>query len=134
VLDITLDLDNDIPIKKLENPETRRHKVQLRNSVATVRLAIGEDQDAIFGKSNLTVPEANTLLLSKCVLEIDGKPLLGGAAMQTAKNMGSGDRRTILDFLSENQPGPRYEGVKVNCASCEREVTLNIRLADLFRN
>lgn len=131
VLDIVLDLNTDIPMKELENPENRRFTVPLRRGVAVVRLPTGADQNVVLNMKGKTVPEMNTELLSRCVIEINGEPV--ASRPEPVRALGMADRQTLLTFFTDTQPGPKYEGVKVPCASCERDVPLNIDLADLFR-
>lgn len=129
VLDIVLDVDDDIPIRKLENPEQRRFEVPLRKGgAATVRLPVGEDQNAVL-TSNKNVAETNTLLLSRCLIAVNGVPVTGGSA----RSLGMADRKAILDFFIDQQPGPRFEEVKAACPMCEKDVPLMLDWADLFR-
>lgn len=130
-LDVVLDLEKDVPMRDMEEPDRRAYEVELRNGrKAVVNLPCGGDQELVLGLTNKSVPEMNTILLGRCLLSIDGVPAIGNSA---ARNLGMADRKLILDFIANAQPGPRYEEVKVPCPACEREVPLRIGLADLFR-
>lgn len=130
-LDIEVDLHNDIPIRTMEDPTQRTFTVELRKGrQARVSLPCGGDQDAVLADGKRTVSEMNTLMLSRCVQEIDGQPVMGPAAV---RNLGLADRRAILDFLADTQPGPRLEEVSEECPSCGRNVPVPIDLFGLFR-
>lgn len=129
-LEAVIDLNTDVPIKKMDEPK-HSYEVPLRNDKkAVVRLAQGEDQDKILSLVGKSVPEMNTALLGSCVLTIDGNPTQGAASVRA---LGMQDRKTLLDFITAEQPGPKYEEVKINCPACEREVSLDIDLGVLFR-
>lgn len=131
VLDITFDLDKDIPVRALPDPSKRLFEVELRHgSKAKVSLPCGGDQDAVLaGGAKRTISEMNTLMLSRCINEIDGRPV----TIATARAMGMQDRRTVLDFLSEHQPGPRLEEVNEECPACEVKIPVPLDLFDMFR-
>lgn len=130
-LDMEIDLANEVPIKPMEDPAKRQFEVELRRGrVAVVELPVGADQIHVLAMVNKTVPEMNTMMISRCLKSLDGMPMMG---LEAARSLGMADRQTILDFLGENQPGPKYEEVKAQCPACERDVPLRIDLADLFR-
>ena len=129
-LDITVDL-RTIDVKFLEDPEKREFEVPLRNGVAVVRLPKVSDADAVMESPSLTTAEENTLLLSRCVLEINGTKV--NKSKELVKKLGLKDRQTILDFLAEHQPGPRYDEVKSKHEACETEFPVYLAVDDLFR-
>lgn len=130
-LDIEFDLNQDIPIRTLEDPAKRIFTVELRNGrQARVALPCGGDQDAVLADGKRTVSEMNTLMLSRCVQEIDGQPIMG---VNAVRNMGLADRRKILDFLAATQPGPQLEEVSEECPACGRSVPVPLDLFGLFR-
>jgi hypothetical protein len=132
--DLELNL-KDIPIKELDDPETREFLIDLRRGrKAVIKFPTGAVQNELF-KQTLTVPEMNSLTLSHCVLsfiEADGssKPCNGLADI---KKLGVADRKTLQEYIYNNQPGPRYDQVKAACASCEGEVEVPLNVGILFR-
>lgn len=128
--DVIIEIDKDIPFKRMEDPEQRVFEVKLRDGdIAEVRLATVGVQDEILAAKKKTLAEITTLTLERCVLRINGNP----AVHQTVLDLGSADRRTLATFLADNQPGPDYRGVKLPCRACGKEFPLTLDLADLFR-
>lgn len=130
---VTFDATKDIPIKELPDKMKRLYEVELRHGgKATVRLPTSEDQDAVLaeGAKQRSVAEMNTLMLSRCVQAINGHTIAGPGDV---RGLGIKDRRTILDFLADIQPGPRYEEVSEECPACAEKVPVPLDLFDLFR-
>ena len=122
----------DITVKPLEDVGPEYH-IDLRAAhSAQVRLVLGSDINSLGDAEEATLAEQNTLLLSRCILSIDGIALKPGTALQRVKQLGMGDRRTILAFLNANQPGPNFEDVKYACTACGKEMTLALGIGDLF--
>lgn len=130
-IDANYDLANEIPIKKLDDLSQRRLEVKLRHDrVAVVRIPTAGDQDALFALQGKTLAEANTVLLSRCLISIDGMP---ANSMEAALALGAKDRGTLLDEMTEAQPGPKYGEVMIECPGCNSESPSVISLLDLFR-
>lgn len=130
-IDANYDLANEIPIKKLDDPTQRRLEVKLRHDrIGIVRIPTAGDQDALFNLQNKTLVEANTVLLSRCLVTIDGMP---ANSMEAALGLGAKDRATIIDEMTEAQPGPKYGEVTIECPGCNSESPSVIGLLDLFR-
>lgn len=136
VIDIEIDLDKDVEIKKLASPELRTFEVELRGGhKARVRLATHGDMLSTKEKKH-TIAEMNTLLLSRCVISIDNTALndMAEDPLDTVRSLGSADRTLLIKTMSENQPGPLFGEVKVSCPECDFEAPFPIDLAELFRN
>lgn len=130
-VDAKYDLATEIPIHTLDDPMQRRIEVTMRDGkVAVARLPTAADQDVLLGLTGKSLAEANTVLLSRCLITIDGVPA-GGA--EVAKGLGIKDRRLILDEMTDVQPGPKYGEVMVECPNCGGESPSVISLIDLFR-
>lgn len=132
--DLELDL-NAIPVKELEDPETREFLINLRKGrKARIKFPTGAVQNEIF-KQQLTIPEMNSLTLAECIIsfvESDGsEKLCNGLA--DVKKLGLADRKTLQEYIYENQPGPRYDKVTALCSSCEGEVEVPLNVGILFR-
>jgi hypothetical protein len=132
--DLTMNL-KDIPVRELEDPETREFLVGLRKGrQAKVQFPTGAVQNTIF-KTQLTVPEMNSLTLAECVIsfiEANGTETMSNG-LTDVKRMSVPDRNAVQEFIYNNQPGPRYDEVKAVCPSCEGEVPVPLNVGILFR-
>lgn len=127
--DLAIELSKDVPVKKMETPAVRQYDVELRRGrVAVVQPTTSGVQDAIWDIKK-SAAEMKTATLERTVLSIDGMPM----DHRMAQSLGMGDRRTLLDFLDDIQPGPDYEGVRLPCQACGLEFALRLDLTDLFR-
>jgi hypothetical protein len=127
--DLAIELREDVPVKTMDTPEIRKYDVELRGGrIAVVQPATVGIQDEVWDVKK-TAAEMKTATLERCILSIDGRPV----GHQEAQALGLGDRKTLLDFLEEIQPGPDYEGVRLPCQACGREFVVRLDLTDLFR-
>lgn len=114
--------------------ETQRtYRIPLRKGgVAEVNLIDGGTQRSVYTQENAdrSAAQLNTLLLKRCVLTIDGETI----PQQALLSMGSADRQTLLQFLQDSQPGPRWDEVKQSCPECDHEFPLVIDVPTMFRN
>ena len=135
--DVTIDLDDPEDLKRVELEDNKRvFTVPLRNDhTAEVRLANGEDQHALGADNTRTVAETNSLLLARCVISLDGADVADNVLepMDLIREMGAADRRTILQFLVDTQPGPKLREVRVPSASCGVEIDTPVDLDTLLR-
>lgn len=128
---VSVDINKDIEIVRLNDPlEDRRFKVQGRKSEYTVILPEGKAQRELANSADKTSSELDTVLLEYCVVEIDGKPILGRAQIQ---NIGLADRRTLLEEIIKRNPGPKFEDLSTTCPECGGKVVVPINLGTLFR-
>jgi hypothetical protein len=72
----------------------------------------------------------DSILLEYCVVEINGKSVLGKSQVQA---IGLADRRLILEEVISRNPGPQFDDVKITCPDCGGEVVVPINLGTLFR-
>jgi len=77
-----------------------------------------------------TAAEINTLLLSGCVVSVNGAPSMGA---HTVLSLGMVDRAKLVDDIIENNPGPRLGEVKKACKACGESIDLPLSLLDLFQ-
>lgn len=125
---ITVDLDKDVVNKKLEGePE---FTVDCKVGPVRVKLPTGSTQKALVASTNKTAPELDTIVLKECVLEIAGSTVINP---NVVLNLGVMDRRTILNEISDRNPGPQLSETKKDCPICGQEVSLPLTLADLFQ-
>lgn len=130
---ISVDLADEIPMLPLKFPAEQPHQeVVFRNGSgsALVRLATGADQHYVSGLENVTQAEVNTELMTRCVKSIDGVPVNGKADVL---RLGMGPRNDIINWMTDNQPGPDYDAVKHTCTICGKETPLGLTTGDLFR-
>jgi hypothetical protein len=127
-------LDCDFTFKHLDEPERLWYEVALRRgNTVELRLPTGEDLlgVATSWKTEPTTVENNTLMLGRLLAKHDGEPI--SDPMKFAKNLGTPDRQTLIDYIIEEQPGPRLGGVTTSCASCNEEFWLQLGLARLLQ-
>jgi hypothetical protein len=108
---IEFSLAEDVVRKKLKDPANETvFDLDLRKGAkAKVRLATGAVQTAGFEMPDLTGPQRDDVMLSKCVetyTDPAGNVHLIPGFPSMVRKMSAPDRRTILRELSERQPGP----------------------------
>lgn len=131
---------NDVPMKPFSVPgETdlarRSYDVKMPSGkTAKIRLIDGAAQKAVYTPDNLSKKsdeERNTMLLTELVESIDGRPVVGNRQIldQTSK-----DRRCLLKWVTDTQPGPEYDKVEQECAGCSRSYPVGeVSLYQMFR-
>lgn len=130
--DFKLDLST-VPIRQLEQPEDAIFGIKVELSggrTAKVGLPTTADQDFVLAQTGKNVAELNSLMLSRCLKEVDGRPAIG---LGVARQLSAGDRRKLLDTITDKTPGPRLGEVKRTCGACEQEFVLGLGLLDIFR-
>ena len=126
----SIDLIDDIPIKSLEDPiRDRTWEIKSNRSVIKVALPTGVVHKKLIENSDKTIAEINTMLLSGCVLSVDGSPSSGAS---TVLALGMGTRNKIVREIIDRNPGPRLGEVKKVCQACGEDVELPLGLTDLF--
>lgn len=123
-----IDLDKDVPVKTLE--ESGEFTLDCSIGRVVVTLPKGAAQKAIVTSTNKTSAELDTIILSNCVLSINDVPVIDPAVV---RNLSIKDRRTILEEITNRNPGPQLSEIKISCKSCGTEVPLPLTLAELFR-
>ena len=135
---VRVDLDEDIPLKSMTlDPAEKFYDAPLRSGrTAKVRLATGADQQAAIAKQtsspDATTTDLNTLMLSRVVMEFEDYPLTPKTAVDVVRKMTAGDRKDIITFLNDNQPGPEYDKVSHACQVCQKVQVLGLTPAQLF--
>lgn len=135
--EVTLNLREDVEVRTLKDPaKSTTFTVKLRKGgTALVTMPTGADQAVVGENTERNIAERNTLLLQRCVREVDlpgGQKIIVAGFPSFVKGMGIKDRRSILEEIVKRQPGPQYTAVKFTHLSCGKEVTLGLDLADLF--
>lgn len=125
---ITIDLDKDVELKKLEGDST--FTVKCKIGQVSVRLPNGVTQKQLVSATNKTAPELDSIVLKSCVQAINDNPVVDP---NVVLKMSVSDRRTILNAIAERNPGPQLQQIKKECPTCGQEVPLPLTLADLFQ-
>lgn len=129
--DVSVHLLHDVPVTKLTDPiKDRVWEVKTKKGTAKVTLPNGLTQRKIMENSDKTSAELNTLILSSCLLSVDGKPSAGAS---TVLSLGMADRQALIESILERNPGPRLGEVKKDCEACGESIDLPLGLLDLFR-
>jgi hypothetical protein len=129
--DLEVDLDTDVPFKTLENPIADRvWEVETKLGLVKLGLPNGITQKKLMDNLDKTSSEINTLILSGCILSVNGAPSIGA---QTALSLGMADRTKIVEDIIFRNPGPRLGEVTKGCAVCGELIPLPLSLLDLFR-
>lgn len=127
----SVDLIEDIPVKKLEDPILdRTWQVETKNGFVTLSLPTGTTQKKLLENSNKTSAEINTILLAGCVLSVNEKPSIGA---YTVLSLSIGDRSKLVEEIIKRNPGPRLGEVTKTCKACGELMALPLSLVDLFR-
>ena len=127
----TVILSQDIKIPAMENPYTLTYSlVTSKGDSITYRLSNGSDQLTVLKRKGSSSAEQNSLMLSQCLVELNDKPVID--PIGTARKLGMGDRRKILDFIVDKQPTPDMNP-KMDCANCGFELVLALSWGDIFR-
>ena len=130
-IEVVYHISKDIPVRKLDDPTKVLYEFVMRNGDRIeYRLVTGEDQTEATRRRAALVPEQNTILLSRCLTSLNGRPLLD--PLHYAKVMGAGDRRKLLAEINLHQPGPYFQEVKLPCAECGVESGFAPAWADLL--
>ena len=132
--DVDYSYSTDVPMKQyeLEPKDQRTHQIDLPSgAVCEVRLIDGKAQKSVYTTENLKKvgEELNTMLLKACLRSIDGQQPTTARVL----DMTSRDRKHLLNWLVENQPGPQYQDVKQECPECAREFPLVVDVRTMFR-
>lgn len=127
----SVDLSNEVEIRKLENPiSDRTFEIDTRQGKAVIALPNGITQKRLLEATKSTTAENLTIILSGCIVSINGNPSMG---VSTALNLGIADRSNILTEIYNRTPGPRLGEVTKDCKACGAEHLAPLSLAALFR-
>lgn len=124
--DIKVDIDTDFKVDKPSKDIHKPLEITMRDgSVLTARYVTGGDSQIVTKRAKTTA-EQNTLMLSRCVnVDVEDKE-------KWARSLNLADRNKLVKALLDNQPGPRMEEVKTQCAHCGEEMTLALDWVSLL--
>ncbi|MFH9606857.1 hypothetical protein [Streptomyces sp. NPDC017448] len=133
--DAKVDLTRIDRVSLEEVKPRHEYTVELRaGKSAVVRLPDGAAQESIFENADATIPERNSLLLAACLVSVTKNGVADTrTGVELAKALSVSDRRTLIRFISETQPGPLLDDIRFDHEACGKEVRLTLELPDLFR-
>lgn len=126
---ITVDLEKDIEVKKLDINDTE-FTVACKVGSVRVKLPTGNAQKALVSSANKTAAELDSIVLKNCIVSINDQAVVSHGDIL---KLSIKDRREILKEISNRNPGPQLSDVKKSCPACGQEVLLPLTLADLFQ-
>lgn len=128
---LTVVLSEDFPMQSV--PDIERTEFDFTTSKGErimYRPAIGADQMEALKRKNATLAEQNTIMLSRCIKEVDGQLVLDPTTY--ARNLPLRDRNALLGELVSRQPTVNMT-VTVDCVACREEQVIPLGWADLFQ-
>lgn len=128
--EVVIVLSEDVPVRPIEDSKGRTWIVETKKGSVGLALPTGLVQKKLMDNADKTAAEINTLLLSGCVVSVNGAPSMGS---HTVLSLGMTDRAQLVDEIIENNPGPRLGEVKKACKACGESIDLPLSLLDLFQ-
>ena len=131
-LDVSVDLETDVPVKELEDPiNGRRFEYESKkHGIIKCVLPNGSTQRKLMENTDKTLAELNTILLAGCVESVNGQPSMGAS---TVLKLGMADREALVAEIIKRNPGPRLGEVSTHCEACGEVIAMPLALTDLFR-
>lgn len=130
-VELSVDIDTDIPVKSLESPYDRYFTVETKLGEAKVELPTGITQKALFEAADKSLAELSTMLLSNTVTQIGSRQVLGPRQVQ---DLSIKDRRKIAEAIAERNPGPQMSDIKKTCPNCGADMEVALSIAALFQS
>lgn len=132
VQELTLTISEDFKPREVDEVErTQFVYTTSKGKEITYRPAIGADQLAALGRKGASPAEQNTIILSRCITDVDGAGVILNP-VDYARGLAMRDRQALLALLVERQPSVDLS-VTVNCVACREEQTIPLGWGDLFR-
>jgi len=125
---ISIDLNTDVPTRRFNGEWD--WDIQTKLGLVKIALPDGKTQRSLMENTDLTAAELSTILLSGCILMVDGLPVVPS---RIALELGIGDREKLLKVIADNAPGPRLLEVVTTCEACGEKISTPLSLASLFR-
>lgn len=128
--DLKLSITEDIKLREVEDVEARSYEFSTsRGMLLRYRMATGADQMQVLSR-DLSVAEQNTLVLSNCILSVNGEPVVDPTSF--ARSLPMRDRQALLKDMVERQPTLTWD-VTFPCLSCGEEQQVSLGWPDFFR-
>jgi hypothetical protein len=128
--EVQVNLDTDFPVASAKGSLTKPRKVLLKDgSEVKVKYLTGADAQAI-ALAGETLAEQTTSIVAHSVVWGDDRSFK--VKEQWAKALSVADRRTIVDTVLDDQPGPSLEEVEAPCAHCDEPIIMMLDWASLL--
>ena len=129
--EVQIDINEDIKVKVLDNPEEGRvFTVKGKKNEYVLQLPNGRVQKSMIDNMDKTSAELSTIVLEGTLLQINGAPVISKSQVQ---NLSLTDRRTLIEELNNRAVGPQFDDITIKCTDCEGEVLVPINLGTLFQ-
>ena len=129
--DLILTLSEDFKPKEVEGLQATSFSfTTTKGQVLTYRPATGGDQVEALRRKGASMAEQNTIMLSRCIREVDGRVVVDPLGF--ARSLPMRDRQLLLDELMQHQPNIDLV-VKIDCVACRREQEVGLGWTDIFR-
>lgn len=128
--EVGVDLSTDVPVSTLSDAADQSFLVEAREGTISVMLPNGVVQRDLLTNPNASEPEMKTMLLSGCVMSVNGVPAL---KEKTARELGIKTRELLVNEIAKRSPGPKLNLIAKPCGNCGKELALPVTLANLFR-
>jgi hypothetical protein len=127
----SVDIDTDIKTQLLVDPANEAiFTVEGKKGDIVVKLPTGKVQKELLENSDKSSAELSTIILEKCVISINGAPVVSKGQVQ---NLSIVDRRKVLEEIDDRAPGPKLQDLTVDCPDCGGKVGVPISFGTLFR-
>lgn len=130
----TIDIDEleIIPFKgqfeiEFELPRGYRDRNGVTHKFGKLRLPNGLDRELLDPVARKNIGEANTLLLTRCIVDLDGLKVTN----DMIRNLSLKDREYLYTLLKDNTFGIKFE-VDITCDSCGTEFTASLNMANFL--
>lgn len=127
---VELNLDKDVPVRRLSSPADRVFTVRISKGTVKVELPTGHTQKEMIASADKNVAELSTLLLSNTVTEVNGATVISAAQVL---DLPIRDRRKISEEILARNPGPLLAETTCKCPKCDSTLEVPLSLAALFR-
>ena len=129
--EVEIILSVDFKIKTVEDPQKTLFTYRTaKDELIEWRPATGADQMEALKRKGSTVAEQNTVMLSRCIVKVNGELPLDPILF--ARSMSMRDRQGLLTDLVARQPDVDLT-LTTKCVVCDADQTLAFGWADLFR-
>jgi hypothetical protein len=120
--EVNVNIDKDFSMKDPKGDVTALRKVTLRTGdVVKVKYLTGRDAKDIATSGDAPSVQ-NTAIVARSVVWDDDRSM--GVREQWAKSLSVADRKTIINTVLEDQPGPSLEEVNAQCAYCDKDINM----------
>lgn len=131
--DITVhnvNVDDDIPVRRLDRPMERTFEVKGRRHTMICGLPTGVAQKAALSNLDRSDAEMTSDVLMATIMEIDGAPVVSKSQVL---DLGIADRRAVSEELTKKNPGPQVQQSTGTCNSCGGKSKVAVSISDIFR-